>query len=107
MTSNGTCRHSNGNPFSQCYKGSVYSLSDCEADCTASNFCVGYFHGKGFCVLLPSSQSYTTCPNGYTFSGVYDFLKMAETSDDLVAFSYSGYQCYAKNEGINNLYLSN
>ena len=105
ITSSGYCKHSNGELLSRCYK-SVYSLSECEAACTSSNSCVGYFYGFNYCYLLPSSQSYSTCQTGYTYNGG-SWFTMAETSDDLVAYYHSSYQCYAKNEGINNLYLSN
>jgi len=104
LIANGTCIHSNGNALSYCYNRSVYSLSDCEAFCTASNSCVGYIYGYNSCSLIPSSQSFSTCEPGYTFSGGSD-KSLANTSDDLVGFTVEfphpahSFQCYAKNEG--------
>ena len=99
ITSSGVCIHSDGNFLSRCYKGSV-SLSECEAACTSSNSCVGYYHGNSQCYLLPSSQFFSMCQSGYTFID----RTMAETSDDLVGYSantgqHLGYSCYARNEG--------
>ena len=104
ITSRGICTHSNGKTLSTCGKYPVYSLSDCAADCTASNSCVGYSYGYYYCDIYPSSLSFSTCLTNYTLYNV-TWSALADTSDDLVAYndSMSNMQCYAKNKGINNL----
>ena len=98
ITDRGYCKHSNGQDLARCYKYDINSFSGCEAPCTSSNSCVGYYHRNGYtgCYLLPSSQSFSICPDGFTFQ---QLGPMANTSDDLVEGVYSGFSCYAKNEG--------
>ena len=104
ITNNGYCKHSNGSSLTQCYKRSVSSLSACEADCTASSSCIGYDYGSNNCFLVPTSQSFSMCPNGYNLNGIgVSGYTMAKTSDDLVEsiLPEGGHSCYAKNAGIN------
>ena len=101
ITDNGECGV-NGKRVTTCdgvykdpYSADTYSLSDCEAACTAHKPCVGYFYfkGPGICYLVPSSHS---CPTGFS---LYVNSITAATSNDLEAYAYSGAVCYGKNLG--------
>ena len=94
---------------SRCFK-IIYTISDCEEACTSSAWCPGYFisHNYGYghtsCFLLVSSQSYTTCPNGFELHKFSRAWTVVYSSNDLVAdhFTKEGISCYAKNQGTYN-----
>ena len=102
ITDDGYCTHSNGKVLHDCFKDDA---SDCATDCSGFNWCIGYFYRtlmNDHCSLIPSSRYFTTCPNGYY---EHSDIHRAETADDLVVFPFSGWACYAKNQGIIKLIL--
>ena len=106
ISDQGYCKHSNGKYVVECLKSQARVLSACEADCTASDSCIGFFFGGGYCILIPSAQScqssyLCTCPNGFSFKGGSSY-SIVETTDDIVEYPLSDHWCYVKNEGINN-----
>ena len=103
ITDNGVCLV-NGELMTTCWKPFVFSVSDCEAGCTAHEPCVGYSYYPDpldYCYLIPSTYS---CPTGYSFE---EYPLLAKTSNDLEAetttFESSGGVCYGKNVGNINL----
>ena len=104
ITSSGYCSHVNGGLFpTHCYSDSVPSQSDCEQFCTSQTSCIGYMYKSSsqWCFLIPSDS---TCPSNFIFR---QNTHTATTTNDLVAYSFSGYVCYGKNSGkISKLQMS-
>ena len=111
ITDNGACSV-NGELVTTCDISNVpfsnfnVSLSDCEADCTTHEPCVGYFYFElaEHCFLIPSTHS---CPTGYS---LVVRSVTAATSNDLEAGDINGYNgyngegvCYGKKLGNINL----
>ena len=102
ITNNGWCQHVDGSIPSFCSPdSSVSSISNCEASCSNQASCVGYIYAEELdnCYLFPSDS---TCPSGFTFN---QRSSTAETMNDLKEQQASGWVCYGKNTGNDNLLL--
>ena len=102
ITNNGWCQHVDGSIPSFCSPDfSVSSISNCEASCSNQASCVGYIYAEELdnCYLFPSDS---TCPSGFTFN---QRSSTAETMNDLKEQQASGWVCYGKNTGNDNLLL--
>ena len=106
ITDNGACSV-NGELVTTCDISGNVSLSECEADCTTHEPCVGYFYFSRtgplaeHCFLIPSTHS---CPTGYS---LVVRSVTAATSNDLEAGDISGEGvCYGKNLGNINLLIN-
>ena len=93
ITNEGYCQHVDGGFPSYCYSNSKSRITSCETYCTNKTSCVGYEYSAKHCNLFTTDN---TCPSEFQFTLQ---TNTAETMNDLIAISYTGYVCYGRYPG--------